>query len=111
MAHREISPLTDPTVQISRSGFLKQDSPVSPRHGEAEVAATDDVVEARCSAPTSSGFRACDDSATSSRSWGFTPQSGLHYILEPFVEHVVQVDVGQEWTDGLPLSRTCFTYE
>jgi hypothetical protein len=26
MAHR-VSPLTDPTVQISRSGFLKQYSP------------------------------------------------------------------------------------
>ena len=25
----EVSPLTDPTVQISRSGFLKQDSPFS----------------------------------------------------------------------------------
>ena len=53
--------LTDPTVQISRSGFLKQDSPVTSRHGESEVAATDDVVEARCTAPTSSCFRACDD--------------------------------------------------
>src|SRR5712692_8115073 len=66
--HRESSSLTDPTVQISRSGFLKQDSPVTSRHGESEAAATDDVVGARYIAPTSTGFRVCDDLATSSRS-------------------------------------------
>ena len=66
--HRDGSSLTDPTVQISRSGFLKQDSPVMSRHGESEAAATDDGVGARYIAPTSAGFRACDDSATSSRS-------------------------------------------
>jgi hypothetical protein len=58
----------NPTVQISRSGFLQQNSPVTSSHGESEVAATDDVVEAWCIAPTSSDFRACDDLATSARS-------------------------------------------
>jgi hypothetical protein len=46
MHHRDISSLTDPTVQISRSGFLKPDSPVTSRHGESEVAATDEQTEA-----------------------------------------------------------------
>src|SRR6202011_2150378 len=65
---RDTFSLTDLTVQISRSGFLKPDSPVTSRHGESEAAATDDVVGARYIVPTSTGFRACDDSATSSRS-------------------------------------------
>src|SRR5208283_2041703 len=39
------------------------------------------------------------------------PQSGLHFVLEPFVKNVVQVDVSQERADRLPLSRTCFTHE
>src|SRR5437588_775201 len=39
------------------------------------------------------------------------PQSGLHFILEPFVENIVQVDVSQERADRLPLSRTCFAHE
>src|ERR1700751_3664929 len=66
--HWDISSLTNPTVQISRSGLLRQDSPDKSRHGGSEVAATDDLVEARCIASRSSGFRACDDSATSARS-------------------------------------------
>jgi hypothetical protein len=66
--HRDSSSLTDPTVQISRSGFLKPDSPLVSRHGESEAAATDDGVGARYIAPTSTGFRVCDDLATSSRS-------------------------------------------
>src|ERR1700738_1582874 len=44
------------------------DSPVTSSHGESEAAATDDVVGVRHIAPTSTGFRACDDLATSSRS-------------------------------------------
>jgi len=42
---------------------------------------------------------------------GFTPESGLHHLLEPFVEHVVQVDVGQERTDRLSLPRPLVTHE
>jgi hypothetical protein len=37
---------------------------------------------------------------------GFTPESGFHHVFEPFVEHVVQVDVGQERTNRLPLVRS-----
>ena len=37
-------------------------------------------------------------------------QPGIHHFLVPFVKDVVQVDVGQEWTDRLPLSRTCFAH-
>src|SRR5438132_183922 len=44
-------------------------------------------------------------------SWGFTPKSGPHHILEPFVEHVVQVDVGQKRTNRLPLPRPLVTHE
>ena len=44
------------------------DSPVTSKPGESEAAATDAVVGAQYIAPTSAGFRACDDSATSSRS-------------------------------------------
>jgi hypothetical protein len=43
----------DPTMQISRSGFLKRDSPVTSRHGESEAAATNDIGEARYIALTS----------------------------------------------------------
>src|SRR6202165_6116599 len=42
---------------------------------------------------------------------GFPFQPGLHFVLEPFVENVVQEYIGQERTDGLPLSCTCFAHE
>jgi hypothetical protein len=42
-------------VQISRSGFLKQDSPGTPRDVESEVAAKDTDEGVVCIAPTSSG--------------------------------------------------------
>jgi hypothetical protein len=42
--HRDVSSLTDPTVRISRSGFLKQDSPGTSRHVGSEAAAEDAVV-------------------------------------------------------------------
>src|SRR5271157_783516 len=41
----------------------------------------------------------------------FPFQSGLHHVLEPHIECVMQVDVGQERTDRLPLSRPCFAHE
>ena len=47
MAQPGVSPLTDPTVQISRSGFLKQDSPGTSGHVGFEAAATDDAAGAR----------------------------------------------------------------
>ena len=43
------------------------DSPVTSSHVESEAAATDDVEGARHISPTSSGFRACDDSDTFSK--------------------------------------------
>ncbi len=49
-AHREVSSLTDPNVRISRSGFLKQDSPGTSRDVESEAAA-EDVDEGVRSAP------------------------------------------------------------
>jgi hypothetical protein len=58
---RDVSSLTDPTVQISRSGFLKQVSPITSRHVGSVAAATDDVEGARYIAPASIGFRACGD--------------------------------------------------
>src|SRR5262252_2181037 len=42
---------------------------------------------------------------------GFPFQPGLYHLLEPFVEYVVKVDVCQEGTYRLPLSRTCFAYQ
>src|SRR5260370_33071895 len=39
------------------------------------------------------------------------PQSGLHLVLEPLIEHVVQIYVSQERTDRLSLARTCFAQE
>src|SRR5438552_1425191 len=41
----------------------------------------------------------------------FTPESRLHHLLEPFVEQVVQVDVGQERTNRLSLPRPLVTRE
>ena len=41
----------------------------------------------------------------------FTPQSGLHLMLEPFVQHLVKIKVGQERADRLPLSSTRFAHE
>jgi hypothetical protein len=38
-------------------------------------------------------------------------QAGRHHLLEPFVECVVQVDVGQERAYRLPLSCPCFAHE
>src|SRR6201987_940150 len=41
----------------------------------------------------------------------FPFQPGLPHALEPFIEPVMQVDVGQKRTDWLPLSRPCFAFE
>ena len=59
--HREVSSLTDPTVQISRSGFLKQDSPGTPRNAESEAAAEDADEGVQYISPTSAGSLACGD--------------------------------------------------
>ena len=42
---------------------------------------------------------------------GFPAQAGLHYILEPSVQDMVQEYIGQKRTDRLPLSRSCFADE
>src|SRR5262249_3301965 len=34
----------------------------------------------------------------------FSSQAGLHFLLEPFVQHVVKIQVGQQGADYLPLS-------
>src|SRR5262252_3654116 len=44
-------------------------------------------------------------------SWASPLKPGLHHLLEPFVEHVVQVDVGQERTNRLPLPSPLVTHE
>ena len=41
----------------------------------------------------------------------FAPESGLHHFLEPFVEYVVQVDVGKAWTNRLSLPCPCFAHK
>ena len=61
MAPPDLSSLTDPTVQISRSGFLKQDSPGTSRDVESEVTAKDTDEGVVCISPTSSGSLACGD--------------------------------------------------
>ena len=61
MAPPGVSSLTDPTVQISRSGFLKQDSPVASMDVESEVTVKDTDEGVVCIAPTSSGSLACGD--------------------------------------------------
>jgi hypothetical protein len=62
--HRDVSSLTDLTVQISRSGFLKRDSPVTSGHCRSEAAATDDVEGARYISPTSIPLEACPELGT-----------------------------------------------
>src|SRR5262249_24120902 len=42
---------------------------------------------------------------------GFAFQPGLHRGLEPFIEHVMKVDVGEQGTDHLPLSRPRFAQQ
>ena len=39
---------------------------------------------------------------------GFAFQPGLHHGLEPLVKDVMKVDVGEQGTDHLPLSRPRF---
>ena len=39
---------------------------------------------------------------------GFAFQPWLHYRLEPLIEHIVKVDVGEQGADHLPLSRPRF---
>jgi len=41
----------------------------------------------------------------------FPLQARRHHLLEPLIECVVLVDVGQERADRLPLSCPCFAYE
>ena len=62
-----VSPLTDPTVQNYRSGFLKRSSLRPPKTARSAVATTDTAGGLPHSAPTSAVSRACGDSATSSR--------------------------------------------
>jgi hypothetical protein len=59
--HRDSSSLTDPTVQISRSGFLKQDSPGTSRDVESEAIVKDTYEGVVCISPKSSGSLACVD--------------------------------------------------
>ena len=42
---------------------------------------------------------------------GFPFQTGLHHILEPLIECVVQENIGQERANRLPLSRPSFAHE
>jgi len=55
-----LSPLTDPTVQDYRSGFLKRDSPSYSKRGRSEVATTGVSVGLLQISPTSSRFHECD---------------------------------------------------
>jgi len=41
----------------------------------------------------------------------FPLQAGLHHVLEPFVEHIVQEGIGKQRTDRLPLPGSCFAHE
>src|SRR5207253_11172299 len=38
-------------------------------------------------------------------------QARLHLVLQPLIENMVKVDVGEQWADDLPLPRPRLTYE
>jgi hypothetical protein len=39
---------------------------------------------------------------------GLTLQPGLHLLLEPLIENIVKIDIGQQRANHLPLANPCF---
>ena len=59
----------------------------------------------------SSRYRKHNTASFANRISCAAPSAGLHFVLEPLIEHVVQVNIGEERTDRLPLCCPCFAHE